>query len=658
MNKTVLALLLGTASCLALAEEASTPKGMETTLVTATRTERSLAEVLAPSTVISRKTIEQLQADDIFDLLEQVPGLVIFPNGGPGSNASLFLRGTNTNQTLVLVDGQRIAGATAGVASISHLSPEQIERIEIIRGPNASLYGADAIGGVINIITRRAEEKNRVLVKAGGGSHESRDSALGMDLSFGEKQKTGSVALSAGANYKSVKGFDSTQDSTGANRDDDEYDNTGIYFDLGYQYREILSAGITHMQNEGDADYDSRCMNSTTYLYEECEPYSHFEMKATSAHVGVQPLTGLEIRATVSQTGDSYEVDDHLIADTSTLFGGDSYFETERTSASLQGSFASNENHEVTLGSDYYQDEVKSLIRTTDPLTFLPIIAPYLDANGKEVNELDNLAFFVQYLGNFRFVKLATSLRRDDHEAYGKNDTGNISLGVPVGANHELILSYGTAFRAPTFNDLYWPDPFGPGNPNLDPEKSKNSEIGFRGSYHLISWQANIFRNRITDLIQWQPIPGDPFGAWAPFNVSDAEIRGLELSTTLSLDSWQVGSSFTHLDTEDKATGKELMRRPENTFRMSVDRNWGNWESGLTLMAYSSRYNDVTNARELGGFTTTELRLAYLPIPSIKVGLKVGNLFDKEYTVASGFAGDYATEGRTGFLTVSYSPSL
>ena len=649
-------LLLATAG---IASSISYAANIETTIITATRTEQSIEKTLAPSTVLDRETIELLQADDIYDLLSHIPGLTLSRNGGIGSNTSLFIRGTNSNHALVLINGQRMGSATLGAASIQHLSPEQIEKIEVIRGPRASLYGADAIGGVINIITTTQKKENKGLIKLSYGSNDTSEVTLGIDYSIGGSHSSwGTINIAAGVNYLEINGFDRTETKTGANSDDDEYDNTGQDINIEYSYLDKMTIGISHINNSGETEYDNSCTNSTTYASAECEPFTDYEIETSILYANIKPIDMLNIQSSISRTVDSTEVSDHLVDDTSTIFGGDSFFETERTAASLQTDVNLTESHIVTVGFDYYKDEVDSLIRTTDASTFLPIIAPHTDANGNTIDSLDNKAVFIQYQADFDFISFTTSLREDDHEAYGKNTTGNISIGVPILSQYKFIASYGTAFKAPTFNDLYWPDPYGPGNPNLKPEESRNIELGFQGNYDIMDWQVNIFRNEITDLIQWQPIPGSPVFAWSPFNVNEVEIKGAELSTTANISDWVLSSAYTYIETEDKSTGLELLRRPKQTFSFNLDKNIGDWDLGASLLTHSSRFDDVTNTTEYGSYSTTNLRFGYQPWGFVKFQFKISNLFDKQYTLASDFTGKYATEGRTAMLSVIFTPKF
>ena len=640
---------------MALAANSFATEEMETTLVTATRTAQSIDKTLTPSTVIDREQILQLQAEDIFDLLNHVPGVTIIRNGGVGSKSSLFIRGTNSNHSLVLVNGQRIGSATLGEASIQHISPEQIERIEIIRGPRASLYGADAVGGVINIITNAPKEKNEILVKQSYGSYETNELVIGGDFHFGDSQSGwGQLNISAGINYLEVDGFNRTVSATGANKDDDEYENTSRDFSLEYAFSDLLTSGINYLRNSGEIDYDNYCTNSSTFVSEECKPFTRYEIETSNIYLNLTPAEIVNINATASRSIDSSKVGDHLVADSSTIYGGDSYFETERTAASLQTDVRFTNKQILSIGLDYYKDEVESLIRTS-----ATTIAPHTDANGNTVDSIDNKAVFIQYQADFDFIGFTTSLREDDNEAYGKNTTGNIALGIPILSQHKMIVSYGTAFNAPTFNDLYWPDPYGPGNPELKPEESKNYELGFRGFYDIAEWQVNIFKNEITDLIQWQPIdPDDPYSPWSPYNVSEVDIIGTEISASTDLSSWKLSSSYSYIKTEDKSSGKELLRRPKQSFSLNIDKSIGKWDIGASLLAFDSRFDDVNNNREFGGYSTTDLRFAYHPWDAVTLQFKAGNLFDKEYTVASGYAGNYATEGRTGLFSIIFTPQF
>ena len=303
---------------------------------------------------------------------------------------------------------------------------------------------------------------------------------------------------------------------------------------------------------------------------------------------------------------------------------GHSVFITERDSYFIQNDFTFMENQVLTIGYDYYEDSVDGCNYdvATDSCT------PYRNANtGEIVESRDNDAFFIQQQLNFDRHQWVIGLREDDNEQYGSHTTGNLSWGFDVSSTLRVTAGYASGFKAPTFNDLYWPDPYGPGNPDLDVEESDNYEIGLRGRHFDANWSVNVFHNDLEDLIQWQPIdPSDIYSAWSPVNVAEVEIDGIELEASTELAGWLVNANAQYIKAEDQQTGNDLLRRPRQHLNVDVDRNFGKWDVGLNWKLQGSRYNDQANLNKLGGYGLIGLRGGYQLVPAWRLQASVENL--------------------------------
>ena len=592
-------------------------------VVTASRTAQSIDETLAPVTVITREDIERKQATSVTELLDTVPGVSVTTNGGPGSNASIFIRGADFEETLVLVDGQRIGSATLGTTSIQYLDPQQIDRIEVVRGPRSSLYGADAIGGVIQIFTRKGHGKPKLMVRAGTGSRDTNQ--LGVNFS-GSVDKT---SYNLGASLFETQGYDFTNDNfssnAGKNLDKDAYRNKSLSANFSHQLDDALELGASFTHVEGKNEYDDKYSTAK---------YAHQEFKTTA----VKAYGNLEVNDAVISKLDLGYSKNH--SNDVVTGKDDSKFVTKRVSATWQNDIALSETQLLTAGLDYYKDSIESSNVYADPKT------------GKEHDSRYNYAAFAQDQISFNGADLQVGLRADKNEAYGTNNTGNISLGFDLPTGQRLISSFGTGFKAPTFNNLYFPKV---GNPDIKPERSKNYELELRGQNQGVKWSFIVFRNDIKDLIDWapDPIPSDPY-RYTPSNVADARLQGLESSISTNVSGWALSSAITLLDPKNQKSDKVLVRRARQSFKANADRNIGKYSIGGTLKAQSHSFEDDANKKRIAGFTTADLRMAYQFDSALKGELKLTNVFDKDYENARG----YRAEPRGAFVTFIWTPEL
>lgn len=590
------ALLLGSS---AFAVQAQT--NPDTLLVTATRTAQTADQALASVTVITREEIERKQAQTVAELLRQAPGGVLVNNGGRGKATSVFLRGTNSDHVLVLIDGIKAGSATSGAVAFQDMSLEQIERIEIVRGPRSSLYGSEAIGGVIQIFTRKGTEGFKPRFSVGAGSDDSREVTLG--ASGGNGDGWYNLSLS---DY-STDGFDAQED---AEFDDDGYDNRSYALRGGYRFSEQVEAELFWTRNEGDNEFDGSRQNESTS-----------RIQTLGGVLRLNPTDTWQLEARV---GRSEDTSDNYLNGAWT-----SNFDTERDTLSLQSSHQLSVNNQLTWGVDYQDDEVAS------------------DSNDYAVTSRDNTGVFGLYQLYMGQHDLSVSLRHDDNEQFGGHTTGSLAWGIELPRNLRLTASYGTAFKAPTFNDLYWP---GAGNPDLEPEESDTWELGLSGEHYGVNWSANLYQTDIDNLIAWAPAPTlvEPY-RWIPMNVNAARIRGLELTAATRIANWDLSTSLDLMDPKDRDTDELLNRRARKVFNLSADRDFGAYALGGSLHAVGKR-NDGSN--RLGGYTTVDLRGSYALGNDWSLKAKVENLLDEEYQTAYG----YNQPDRTYWLSLHYAP--
>jgi vitamin B12 transporter len=577
-------------------------------VVSATRTAQTVDETLAPVSVITREDIRRLQARSVNDLLRGLPGVTFSNNGGRGQVTSLFLRGAESDQVLVLIDGVKVGSATAGTFTFQDLPVEQVERIELVRGPRASLYGSEAIGGVLQIFTRRGEGEVKPSAQITVGSRGTVESSLGVGGS------TDQAWFNVSASTTATRGINSCAGSLVAGcftiePDRDAFRNRSAALRGGYRFDNGFEVEAHALLNRSYVQFDGGFQNqSETHqeIYGGTLRYSPAESWDTSLSVG--------------------RSNDTIDAFLDAAFA--SAFITRRDSASWQNDIQIGEVGLLVLGLDYQRDRVAGSTAFVE-------------------TSRDNKAGFAQYLGGYGDHDIELSLRRDQNEQFGGNTTGAAAWGWRIAAPLRLVLSYGTAFKAPTFNELYFP---GFGNPDLRPEESRTLDVGLRGDFDLVRVGLNLFESRVDDLIGFDPV------TFTPGNISEARIRGAELTLAARVLGTDISASFTALDPRNRDDGANrdniLPRRARRSVRLDVDRAFGAFAVGGSLVAEGARFDDPANAVRLGGYGTVDLRAQYAFHDDWLLQGRIENLLDKRYETAA----TYNQPGRGAFVTLRYRP--
>lgn len=591
--------------------------------------EQDSQKTLAAVTVIDREEIERKQFNSLQDLLRTVPSISIKNNGGLGKVTGVSIRGTESRHVLVLVDGQKVGSATLGETAFEHFPIDQIERVEVLRGPRSSLYGSEAIGGVIQIFTRKESQDGvKPFVSLGYGSHETYDANIGFNVKQG-----GSWAALSVAGTK-TQGFDATAKT--AESDKDGYENASVSLKAGHQFNDKVAVDANILHINADNEYDSG-LNA----------HSKIQQNVYGAGLTYQPTDSWKTQVKAGRTEDKLDSRD----------GYPSVINTQRDSISWLNTLTFAENQTAMLGVDYQNDQV--------------------GGNKKyAVKERDNKGYFAQYLGGFGRFDVQGAVRFDDNEQFGNHTTGSVTLGYDILDKVQTYISYGTAFKAPTFNDLYWPySEDGPypnfinpalsdiyithGTDNLIPEESENYEIGFKGQISALNWELNGFYNIIDNLIAWG---GDSLSNGNvttyytyPVNINKARIRGGELSLGQNYENWVWSLNYTYQDPENRTqgsnSGKQIIYKAKQLFNLSADYTMDKWTVGGSVHAEDKRYLDDANVKSLSGFTTADTRVTYQATPEFSIQAKLANMFDKQYQTVNG----YNQDGRTAWVTLRYA---
>jgi vitamin B12 transporter len=607
MLRTIAAAALVSASVSIAAADTDDSIDLSPIVVTATRTAIPSDEVLAPVIVIDRDEIERSQAIDVTGLLRFHGGVEVARNGGPGQLTSIFIRGAESDHTLVLVDGVRINSGTSGAAAIQNMSPDLVERIEIVKGPRSSLYGSEAIGGVINIITRGAEAPLTLSAEAGGGRYSTRR-ASGQVAWKGE-------ASSAGLNlsWLDTDGFPTFE----ASQDDAGYDNTSFNI-WGETSFGAVDLAASHWQSDGTTEY------SDFFLAPVDQDYTN---KSSQIDLGVSPSEIWRTQLTISRVIDDIEQGNGA-------FNPSDFTRTERLAADWQNT--------VTL--PHGVDVVAGLYRSEDKTSGIIFGSRLEDSPGAGDVQTDDTAGYLQAAARFGRQNLLLAGRYTDHDEFGTENSWNTEYGLDFAHGIRLSASAGRGFRAPSSLDLYG---FG-GNPDLDPEVSRNYEFAVSqnfGNAHAI--RIGYFRNRIKDLITYVVTDPDTF-AGENQNVEKASIRGTEMSYRFDGAAWRFRTEVTIQDPKDRVSNEQLLRRAKKMLTVSVGRNFGSHDLGLDILATDKRV-DFGGAR-LAGYVLANLNGKLSIGEHWHMKAEIENLLDQDYQLAEG----YRSAGRGLYATLGY----
>ena len=588
-------------------------ENLDSVVVTATRTAASPNKLLASTSVVTRADIERFNFQTLEQALTALPGVVIANSGGLGKQTSIFLRGTESNHTQILLNGVKLATNAFGAPQIEHIPLDQIERIELVRGPQSSLYGSESIGGTIQIFTKQGQIGFKPELSVSYGTHDTRNTQLGFSL--GNEHSW----LNINGSHRQTAGFNACDGRSGtlfigcftSEPDKDAYHNTSLSLRAGHQFNSDTSIEVFSLSSEGESEFDGSIFsgNQTDFL------------QHTFGATFNTAITDIwSIKTSLSQG--RMEADNNKD-------GVDVNFTDNKTNYfSLQNDIQINPDYLVSLGYEYENDKITSSSAYTK-------------------DERDNEAVYAQLLGNVGASNFRLSMRVDDNEQFGEHTTGNIAFGHQIQDNFRIYASYGTAFSAPSLVDLY--SPFG-ANPNLDPERSKSVEIGIAGRHYATDWSISTYQTRIDDLIILD-------GSFIPQNISEAVINGIEITAATQILGINIDGQVSLMDPENRAAGANkdnlLPRRAEQTYTLNAYKVVGPYRLSSQFFASGRRFDDAANTRRLAPFNTLDLAIAYQVNDAVQAQLKVANVFNQQYETVSGFH----TDGANLLLTLSYRPS-
>lgn len=605
---------------------------LDPVVVTATRQSQRANEAIAEVTIIERQDIEQAgPSTTLGELLGRSAGIEFGRSGGRGADESVFIRGTNSGHALVLIDGMRVGSATTGSTALQLIPLSQIERIEILRGPASALYGSDAIGGVIQIFTKAPGDAPLLSAQIGAGS------ASTYETSVAHANRIGNLSYSLKAGASGTRGINAIESPTypGYNPDRDGYRNTNLNLNASYSVAQNTELGAGFFNSVSTNRYDAYQFDA---FFNSVNANLDYQMKhrvsGAFAYATVAPTSFWKSTLKIAQGEDRTESPESIIGDPI------SFFKTTQKQYTWQNDV------KLPLGSALLA--LERLEQEVDSTKNYSMKSRTIDSAVLGWNAI---------IGTHAFQ---ANLRTDDNSQFGQRDTWLLGYGYQLAPAWRVTASYGTAFKAPTMNDLYFPftPGVGGGNPNLKPEESRNGEASLRFQQGATHARLTYFRNKINNLIEWTTDPLTFFSS--PANVGQAVIDGVEVSAGTALGNWLFNANATFQDPRDQDHHQQLRRRAKAFGLVSASYVAGPFTGGIEFKAVGGRYDDPhwqtgLNQVHMGGYALTNLFANYAITKEWQAFARIDNLFDRQYDVARSATVIYGTPGFSAFGGIRYT---
>lgn len=587
--------------------QSKTKVKMGEVIVTATKIEGNQSETGSSTTVITEEEIEKSGKGNVLDLLQDVPGISIMQTGSFGGGASLYIRGSKPGHTLVMIDGVEVNDPMVSDRSFdfAHMLTDNIERIEIVRGAQSTLYGSDAMGGVINIITKKGEGKLKPELTFEAGSYKTFKEALGISGS------TEKISYSFNVSRMDSDGTSKAKDGA----EDDGYENTTFSSRLGFMPSDNIDIDFVFRWVDAAYDYDDGENQDDPNK----EGWWENKSARLSLEHAVNDVWDYKISVTYAETDREYKdsvdsVDDGPYENSHNWFNGDS------KKAEWQNNFNFVDCSTTTIGVEYEEES-----GSANGINSWDVFAS---------QEVNNIGYYLQNQFEFNDVLFITpGVRLDDNERFGNKATYKISGSYLVkSTGTRFKANWGTGFKAPSLYQLYSPY----GDLNLEPDEGETFDVGFEQTLlsEKMMMGAVYFHNEFENMVDFD------MNTWTYTNVDNAEMKGVEFIWSYEpVDTLSFGANYTYTSTEDKDTGLELARRPKTQANLNM--NWGYNENGnvnVSVAYIGNRWNDTANTLKMNSFTTVNLSSYYDINKYIKLFGRIENLFDKEIQQVHGYA--------------------
>ena len=611
-----------TVLCLALLAAYAAPTFAQTTLspvvVSGSREPLPLDRVTADVVVIDAQRIRESTADSIEDLLRREAGVQVSRNGGPGQSAGVFIRGAGSGNTVVLIDGVRVGSATLGQVEFEAISLSQIERIEVLRGPGSSLYGADAVGGVVQIFTRRGEGDLRVAGNLALGGHRSRDGSVGVSGAQGGFDYAASLSRQSSQGVSALKAGDRFGNY---NPDDDGYTRDTAQLKLGFTPAAGQRVGVNLIESRHNSQYDASEYIAPNFI-QDATPDFRSKLKTSIASLDYRG----EFGPGMALTAQAAHSDDDLKSGGTEI----NRFRTQRDQFTLQGAWAPLAGQQFVAAFEHLTERAHSDLFAAD-------------------ESRRNDALVLGYTGQLGVHTLQADVRQDRNSVYGSHPTGRLGWSMEVAKGLRVRVLGGSTFRAPSFNELFYP---GYGVPTVTPEKGRSVELGLTWRSGATEVSATAYENRVRDMIGFETnsalCPADPtYQYGCARNIGEARLRGGTLSATHRWGSLRVAATLDVLDAQDLIQNKRLARRAAHQESLSADYDMGAWSVGAAVLAVGRRPDD---GADLGAYETLDLRARWRFTPQWQLEAKLLNATNRNIEPVR----DYQQIGRQAWLGVRF----
>lgn len=582
---------------------------LEPIVVTARRGPQPLADAIAQTTRFSARDVSDSTAVDLPGLLTQAPGAQVIRNGPPGSNATLFLRGGSATQSLVLIDGVRVDSVSLGQIQLGQIPLSEVDRVEVVNGDVSALYGSGAMGGVVQVFTKDGgDHPPRFNFSLGYGSYHTQAQQAGVN---GALDKDGRTTFSVSVSRSKDDGFSAINPALvpNVNPASDGYLNESVSASLRHTFGARWDAGVRYFQANGKSAFDNAYGAPTDVN----DLYSKVRMASVYANGKLTDGWTTHVTAAVG--------DDRAIVVTNGV--SNNRFDTDNRQFTWQNDFRLAARQTLQLGYERLDQSLES------------------DTFAAPVRHVNSV--FAGYTARFGSNQIQLNARRDQHSDFGGANTYYLGYGFDVTEHWKVSASYSSAFRAPSFDDLYFP---GSGNLAIRPERSHSAEAALQyASDQLGVLRLTAFQTRYTDLINYVPTQGGLF--YIAENVGRAKVQGLEGAWTGRIGETRVRAALTVQNPVDEETDTDLARRARHFASFSANRSYGGWRLGGEWIVSGPRNDSGTT---VGGFGLMNLSARYDITKAWYVSAHIDNLFDKNYELAY----TYNTPRRSAFITIGW----
>ena len=611
--------LFATAVVAALAAPAWSQTVLNPIVVSGSREPQPLDRVTADVVVIDAERIRNSSADSVEDLLRREAGVLVSRTGGPGQSASVFIRGAGSSNTVVLVDGVRIGSATLGQVEFESLSLSQIDHIEVLRGPGSSLYGADAVGGVIQIFTRRGEDgPPRVTAHAAVGGKHSYEAQAGVSGGGGGFDYAASLGRESSRGVSALKPNDQFGNY---NPDDDGYKRDTAQAKLGFTPATGHRIGVSVIASHLNSQYDASEFLAPSFNQDNTPDFRN----KLNTEVFALDYRGVISPAWTTTAQASHNNDD--LKSGGTVLDR---FRTQRDQLSWQNALKFGPDQQLVVALEHLNEKAHS------------------DSFVNDVSR-SNSAGVLGYTGSFGAHVIQADVRHDENSVYGGSTTGRLGWSMEVARNLRVRALAGTTFRAPSFNELYFP---GYGVDTVTAEKGRSVELGLNWREGVSEASATVYNNRVRDMIAFEGdrsfCPADPaYDFGCARNIGRARLQGATLTGSTRWGALRVAATVDFLDAKDTDTGKRLTRRAAHQENLSGDYDLGTWTLGASVLSVGARPDGTA---QLAAYTTLDLRVRWRFTPQWQLEAKLLNAGNRDVEPAR----DYQSVGRQAWIGVRY----